>query len=256
MGQTQGGVLDPIRGMYWTWQAGYIHWKIEGQFLSGAKSQFEYHIGGYRKPYGTAQLVHIPFAPENEELSVDLAPFLSRVLEKTFRHGSLSPGPLAHELASGIPNCLSAIKSMKRVLFLGLLGLFSFRSDEPSAQLTLPENFPTPQYDLEAMPWDAGISELGRTLFYDPLLSRDGSISCASLSLSLQCLRTHGSLSHGIDDSVGVRNAPALFNLAWKSHFMWDGAIELLDHQALTPLTHPSEMGDTLPHILGKLQKE
>ena len=73
----------------------------------------------------------------------------------------------------------------------------------------------------------------------------------------LQCLRTHGScaLSHGIDDSVGERNAPALFNLAWKSQFMWDGAIELLDHQALTPLTHPSEMGDTLPHILGKLRR-
>ena len=146
---------------------------------------------------------------------------------------------------------------MKRVLFLGLLGLLSFRSDEPSAQLTLPEHFPTPQYDLEAMPWEVQISELGRTLFYDPLLSRDGSVSCASCHSPFNAFaHTDHALSHGIDDSVGERNAPALFNLAWKSQFMWDGAIELLDHQALTPLTHPNEMGDTLPHILGKLQKE
>jgi hypothetical protein len=96
--------------MYWTWQAGYIHWKVEGHFLSsGAKSQFEYHIGGYRKPYGTAQRVRIPFAPENEELSVDLAPFLSYILEKDVPARVMSPGPMAHELAKGIPNCLSAI---------------------------------------------------------------------------------------------------------------------------------------------------
>lgn len=145
---------------------------------------------------------------------------------------------------------------MKRVLFLGLLGLLSFRSDEPSAQLTLPEHFPTPQYDLEAMPWEVQISELGRTLFYDPLLSRDGSVSCASCHSPFNAFaHTDHALSHGIDDSVGERNAPALFNLAWKSQFMWDGAIELLDHQALTPLTHPNEMGDTLPHILGKLRR-
>ena len=110
VGQTQGGVLDPIRGMYWTWQAGYIHWKIEGHFLSAAKIPFEYHIGGYRNPYGTTQRVHIPFAPGNEELSVDLTPFLSHVLEKGVSVRVMSPGALAHELASVIPNCLGAIK--------------------------------------------------------------------------------------------------------------------------------------------------
>lgn len=110
VGQTQGGVLDPIRGMYWTWQAGYIHWKIEGHYLSGGKSRFEYHIGGYRKPYGTAQLVHIPFAPENEELSVDLAPFLSHMLKMDIPARVMSPGPLAHDLASFIPNCLGKTK--------------------------------------------------------------------------------------------------------------------------------------------------
>ncbi len=145
---------------------------------------------------------------------------------------------------------------MKRILLFSLLGLFSFQSDEASAPLALPEHFPEPTYDLQAMPWDGRISELGRKLFYDPLLSRDGRISCASCHSPFNAFaHTDHALSHGIDDSVGQRNAPALFNLAWKSHFMWDGAISLLDQQALIPLSHPSEMGDTLPHILGRLRR-
>ena len=61
-------------------------------------------------------------------------------------------------------------------------------------------------------------------------------------------------LSHGIDDQIGIRNAPALFNLAWQKTFMWDGAINHLDVQALAPLSSPTEMGESMHHVVSKLQ--
>ena len=62
-------------------------------------------------------------------------------------------------------------------------------------------------------------------------------------------------LSHGIDDRIGTRNSPALMNLAWHNLFMWDGAINHLDMQALAPISHPDEMGETMEHVVQKLQQ-
>ena len=62
-------------------------------------------------------------------------------------------------------------------------------------------------------------------------------------------------LSHGIRDSIGTRNAPALMNLAWNKAFMWDGAVNHLDVQALSPINHPAEMGEETTHVVEKLQR-
>ncbi|MEM7372999.1 MAG: cytochrome c peroxidase [Bacteroidota bacterium] len=96
--------------------------------------------------------------------------------------------------------------------------------------------------------------ELGRALFYDPILSRDGTVSCASCHSPYNAFaHTDHDLSHGIDDQIGSRNAPPLFNLAWQEHFMWDGAINHLDMQALAPISHPGEMGETIASVVEKL---
>ncbi len=49
---TQSGALDPTLGMYWSWQSGYINWKIEGTSPSAKtrKNAFQFHIGGYLTP--------------------------------------------------------------------------------------------------------------------------------------------------------------------------------------------------------------
>ena len=97
---------------------------------------------------------------------------------------------------------------------------------------------------------------LGRALFYDPILSKDSSISCASCHLSHTAFsHVDHPTSHGIADRVGRRNAPGLFNLAWRQYFHWDGGVLNLKGQAVNPLTHPDEMGETLEHILLKLNK-
>jgi cytochrome c peroxidase len=95
---------------------------------------------------------------------------------------------------------------------------------------------------------------LGRILFYDPILSKDSSISCASCHSPYNAFaHTDHDLSHGIRDQIGTRNAPALFNLAWQKEFMWDGAINHLDVQALAPISHPKEMGEEISSVVRKL---
>jgi cytochrome c peroxidase len=61
-------------------------------------------------------------------------------------------------------------------------------------------------------------------------------------------------LSHGIEGKIGVRNAPALMNLAWSNSFMWDGAVNHLDMQALAPISNSLEMDENINHVVKKIQ--
>ena len=99
--------------------------------------------------------------------------------------------------------------------------------------------------------------QLGEKLFFDPILSKDSTISCASCHSPYNAFaHTDHDLSHGINDEIGTRNAPALFNLAWQKTFMWDGAINHLDMQALAPINHPGEMGERIKNVAFKLQNK
>ncbi len=119
-----------------------------------------------------------------------------------------------------------------------------------------PAHFPTPHYQKELQQITEAKITLGRALFYDPILSADHTISCASCHSPYNGFaHTDHKLSHGIHDSIGTRNAPALFNLAWQQSLMWDGASHHLDMQALAPITHPGEMGGSIENILIKLSK-
>lgn len=120
-----------------------------------------------------------------------------------------------------------------------------------------PEHFPQPAYNFSNNPLTKAKIELGRALFYDPILSSDNTISCASCHSPYNAFaHTDHDLSHGINDEIGTRNAPALFNLAWHKTFMWDGAINHLDMQALAPISHPKEMNESLKNVVGKLQNK
>mgnify|MGYP000725024035 CR=1 FL=1 len=119
-----------------------------------------------------------------------------------------------------------------------------------------PLNWPKANYDFLKNPLSTQKIELGRTLFYEPMLSRNNTISCASCHSQYTAF-THvdHDLSHGIDDRIGTRNSPALMNLAWHKVFMWDGAVNHLDVQALAPISHPNEMDEKLENVIVKLQK-
>lgn len=147
----------------------------------------------------------------------------------------------------------------KTTLILGigmvLLGIFSFsKSFVTPIYFNVPKNWPKPKYDFTSNPLTEEGFQLGRKLFYDPILSKDNTISCASCHLQ-QTGFTHvdHDLSHGIDGKIGTRNSLTLQNLAWSSNFMWDGGINHLDVQYIAPITSEVEMNETLENVAYKL---
>jgi len=117
-----------------------------------------------------------------------------------------------------------------------------------------PDYWPKPHYDLSKLSMSENEFQLGRQLFYDPILSRDQSISCASCHLQATGF-THvdHDLSHGIDGRIGKRNSMALMNLAWNTSFMWDGGVNHIELQALAPISSENEMGSSLKEVVTKL---
>jgi|JI10StandDraft_1071094.scaffolds.fasta_scaffold322333_2 cytochrome c peroxidase len=87
---------------------------------------------------------------------------------------------------------------------------------------------------------------LGRRLFYDPLLSEDRSLSCASCHQQQHAFSDPRPLSVGVNGAVGRRNAMPLFNLAWSSFFFWDGRSATLEDQVLRPIQSDVEMARDL----------
>lgn len=118
----------------------------------------------------------------------------------------------------------------------------------------VPKGFPKPLYDFKNNPLTEEGFQLGRKLFYDPIMSKDSTISCSSCHLQ-QTGFTHvdHDLSHGIDGKIGTRNSLTLQNLAWSKSFMWDGGVNHLDVQAIAPITSEVEMNETLGNVVTKL---
>lgn len=129
------------------------------------------------------------------------------------------------------------------LIVLSILLLMGFRA-------SIPDYFPQPHHPLPDARNDSMLIYLGKQLFHDPILSRDSSISCASCHSQYNAFaHSDHPLSHGINDRIGKRNAPALMNLAWFDEFMWDGGSFSLEAQTLVPLTTDHEM-DNDPNII------
>ena len=100
----------------------------------------------------------------------------------------------------------------------------------------------------------AGV-ELGRKLFFDPVLSADSTMSCSSCHLQKNGFTDLLATSKGIDGIAGSRSSMALINLAFiKSGFFWDGRSSTLEEQALIPVEDPIEMHNTWSNVINKLQ--
>jgi cytochrome c peroxidase len=96
--------------------------------------------------------------------------------------------------------------------------------------------------------------ELGRKLFYDPLLSKNNTQSCASCHLQSLGFTDHGlRFSVGVDGIAGNRNSMPLINMGWSPRFFWDGRALSLEQQIFQPVTNPIEMNTTWPEVEDKL---
>ncbi len=83
---------------------------------------------------------------------------------------------------------------------------------------------------------------LGEKLFFDPMLSRDRSVSCSSCHLPEYGFSDTTAFSRGASGRIGVRNAPALVNRAYGRAFFWDGRAASLEEQVLHPIRDSLEM--------------
>ncbi|GAA3522807.1 cytochrome c peroxidase [Aquimarina addita] len=143
-----------------------------------------------------------------------------------------------------------------------MLDFFSCSSDDGTKildtyQLIQPNEFPEIQYTVENNPITQEGFELGRKLFFDPGLSADGSISCNNCHQQSRGFADNSlhPLSIGINDQFGKRNAPALFNLAFRKEFFWDGGVTHLDFVPINALESEIEMGETLANVVAKLNR-
>lgn len=146
------------------------------------------------------------------------------------------------------------MKQSIAIMILVSIVAIAFKASEHTSIL-IPKGWPKPNYDFSKKPLNPATIELGRALFYDPILSRNNTISCASCHSPYNAF-THvdHALSHGIEDKIGTRNSPALMNLAWNKLFMWDGAVNNIEVQALAPMHNKVEMDETIEHVVTKLQ--
>ena len=95
--------------------------------------------------------------------------------------------------------------------------------------------------------------DLGRYLFFDPILSKDNSTSCASCHVPERGFSDGRVRSVGINNHELPRNAPSLWNVGFLNKFFWDGRASSLEDQAQGPLYDPHEMGNTREGMLKKL---
>lgn len=141
-------------------------------------------------------------------------------------------------------------------LLILLTGSFMQQGPTP-LRLRVPRGWPAPEKIYQYNPLTQEGFALGRKLFYDGRLSKDGSIPCAGCHQPFAAFATlDHDFSHGFNNSLTKRNAPALFNLAWMKEMHWDGAVAQLEIQPLSPLTHPDEMAENVDTVLAKLRAD
>ncbi|GAB4440796.1 MAG: cytochrome c peroxidase [Turneriella sp.] len=97
--------------------------------------------------------------------------------------------------------------------------------------------------------------ELGRFLFYDPLLSADSSIRCASCHIQKYSFSDPRQFSEGVYGRKGRRNSMHLVNLVADRRFFWDGRAASLEEQVLMPISDAQEMDLPLGEALARLTK-
>ncbi len=104
---------------------------------------------------------------------------------------------------------------------------------------------------------DKKLAILGRALFYDPIVSLDSTLSCASCHVQASAFGDNLIVSRGYHGkTIGVRNTPPLFNLFVRENFFRDGGIPRLEQVALAPMQSPKELHQPLEDLVRRLEAD
>lgn len=104
-----GGDLDPTKGMYWTWQSGYINFKLEGKsnLCKTRHNEFQFHLGGYQQPFNCLQTVFVQVkSTTNIKLNMDISKLLEHISLSQLNH-IMSPSYDAVKLSEKIHESFS-----------------------------------------------------------------------------------------------------------------------------------------------------
>ena len=154
--------------------------------------------------------------------------------------------------------------SYKLVLFVLVTLFISVASckdengyDPPTPfNLVIPSTLPQPNIPADNPLTVEGVT-LGKMLFHEKALSKDGSMSCASCHQQEFSFTDPDAFSTGVRGELGGRNSMALLNMMWhKKGFFWDGRAPLLRDQALMPIQDELEMDETLENVVAKLEEK
>ena len=149
------------------------------------------------------------------------------------------------------------------LLFLCILiiGFTACDNEEVIPKDETPYNLSYGDLPVPVLPSDNPLTvqgvELGKMLFYETMLSKDGTQSCASCHRQEDGFSDTTQFSIGVENLPGKRQAMPVFNMAWHTNeFFWDGRAHLLRDQSLKPIQDPLEMNETLENVITKLSDE
>lgn len=155
---------------------------------------------------------------------------------------------------------------MKRIIYIFSISVFVIScSVDPeikpiipvdNVKEIIPQGWPTPFYNFSNNAITPEKFILGRSLFYETMLSSDNTVSCGSCHQQFVAFaNADHDLSHGVNGLFGNRNSPALQNLNWNTSFMHDGGINHIEVQPAAPITNPVEMNESLSNVVNKLSQ-
>ena len=261
--------LNPeVNHLYWGWRGGYVFLALEGHWREPGKidtpSGFSWHLA-------TEQELMTVELPIKLQLANSQQIRLPLNLERIFAQPNRITLNDVSQSTHSRPN-----DSIARKLRQNIEQAFAVQSitaiQEQSAQKTAPKRvligptatpyqfrfsrfFPRPSLPDDNPLTEEGVA-LGRKLFFEKRLSINNSQSCGSCHNPARAFSQDTAVSTGAEGVHGRRNAMALFNLAWKSTFFWDGRASSLREQVLQPIQERSEMHETVSNVVAKLSRK
>jgi cytochrome c peroxidase len=257
--------LNPnLNGLHWDWQGGYIFLAFEGLYRGATNDQFigySYHFARDTNYTRVTLPLQLDLrADARVQVDFDLATLLDKPKGLSFeKNGSSTHSrqgdPIAIALQANLPGAwrvrdVGPVVPSKQKAALAKALLPAKWTVYP---FKMSSAFPVPDLPLDNPLIEERVS-LGKLLFHDASLSRDGSLSCASCHKDSSAFSDARRFSLGVGDQVGTRQAMPLFNMAWKSSFFWDGRAPSLRAQALMPIQDHAEMDESLSNVVMKLK--
>jgi cytochrome c peroxidase len=121
-------------------------------------------------------------------------------------------------------------------------------------KILLPQDIPLPNFPIDNE-YSKERAELGRMLFYDPILSEDSTISCGSCHDPKLAFTDGKQVSEGVKDRQTKRNSPTLANVAYQEFLLSEGSLNTLEKQILVPIQEHNELNNNILKIAEKLNK-